>query len=381
MVMVLDKLGRLDEARSLLRPYLDHGVATNRLGIAYAGICLQTGNCDEGIETLRGLLSKPGRGSNPRQEMSDQQEMNHYLGKLYDKSGDYDRAFFHFTTANELKKRDSPFDPDAHVRMVDEILSGYTSERIGLAATSGCNSERPLFILGMPRSGTTLVEQILCSHPVVFGGGEQQQLPIIAETLDQRPGNSQVRPPSIDDLSSDKLSRAAASYLNEVAKLSGDALYVTDKMLYNFFHLGLIQLMFPRCKVVHCVRDPLDTCLSTYFQNFSGYQSFATDLRFIGIYYNSYRRLMEHWQQELDLPIHTVNYETLTGSQESETRRLLEFCELEWDPNCLNFHENPRIALTASNNQIRRPMYRTSVKRWKHYEKHIQELKSILSEG
>ena len=149
-------------------------------------------------------------------------------------------------------------------------------------------------------------------------------------------------------------------------------------MLYNFFHLGLIQLMFPRCKVIHCTRDPLDICLSIYFQKFSGYQGFATDLRYIGIYYNTYRQLMEHWQCTLDLPIHTIHYETLIESQETETRRLLDFCNLEWDDNCLEFYKNSRVAQTASYNQIRCPIYNSSRGRWKNYNKHLVELKALL---
>ena len=161
-------------------------------------------------------------------------------------------------------------------------------------------------------------------------------------------------------------------------QVSSDALHVTDKMPYNFFHLGLIQLMFPKCRVVHCVRDPLDTCLSTYFQNFSGYQGFATDLRYVGVYYNSYRRLMHHWECTLDIPIYTIKYEDLIEDQESETRALLEFCGLEWDARCLEFYKNPRVALTASYNQIRKPLYRTSRERWKNYDKYLDDLRAVL---
>ena len=377
-VMVLDKQGLHKAAYAALRPHLDCGPLDLRLAVAYAGLCQHAGRCDEAIKSLEAILSNKLSDLDPRQQAHQRQEVHNHLGKLYDRAHEYDRAFGHFMEANEYKKLTSPFDPKRHLQLVDGIISDYTRERIGKAPISGCDSNRPLFVLGMPRSGTTLIEQILCSHSSVFGGGELQEMPRIAVDMDERPGNSLVRPPLIDDLTEVKLVRGSARYLNSIGQLSGDAVYITDKLPYNFFHLGLIQLLFPRCRIVHCLRDPLDTCLSVYFQNFSGYQGFATDLQWIAIYYDTYRRLMRHWQQALNLSVHTIWYEDLVENQEMETRKLLEFCGLDWEPDCLEFYKNPRIALTASYNQIRRPLYRTSRRRWKNYEPYLDVVKKLL---
>ena len=378
MVMTLDKLGRHDEAHTLLRPHLESGHTNQKLAVAFAGLCAHAEHCDEAIDLLENLLSSPSAGQDPRQATQDRLELHHHLGKLYDKAGDYSRAFPHFRKANEIARRNSPFNPDRHLKLTEEIMVEYTRERLQSAPTSGCNSERPLFIVGMPRSGTTLVEQILCSHPAVFGGGELQELLKIAAELGGHDARNLVQPPLIGQLSEEKLRLASERYLHTLDRLSVDATRVTDKMPYNYFHLGLIQLMFPRCKVIHCVRNPLDTCLSIYFQNFNGYQGFATDLRFIGTYYNAYRQLMHHWENVLGLSIHTIRYEELLENQEGETRKLLEYCGLEWNKACLEFYKNPRVAITASSNQIRKPLYRTSRMRWKNYEHYLGELKKTM---
>ena len=154
---------------------------------------------------------------------------------------------------------------------------------------------------------------------------------------------------------------------------------MTDKMLYNVFHLGLISLLFPQSRIIHCTRDSLDTCISNYFQNYGGYNGFASDLKTTGHFITQFKRLMKHWENVLENPVLTVNYENLVANQEQVTKEIVEFCGLEWNSACLSFHKNSRLVNTASINQINQPMYSTSVTRWRNYEAHLDELKDVLN--
>jgi len=160
----------------------------------------------------------------------------------------------------------------------------------------------------------------------------------------------------------------ANGYLDRLAQVAGNEQHVTDKMPYNFMHLGLIEMLFPNARIIHCIRDPLDTCLSVYFNYFVGRHAYARDLTTLGRYYHKYEQLMLHWTQSLTLPILEVSYEDLVQDQEQVSRTMVEFCGLDWDPACLDFHNSGRTVLTSSYDQVRRPVYKTSMQRWRHYE-------------
>ena len=196
----------------------------------------------------------------------------------------------------------------------------------------------------------------------------------LAESLD--PGKPYMM--SLDRFDTPVLNRLADEYLEEIAKRSGNARYVTDKMPQNFLHLGLIDLLFPNAHVIHCRRDPIDTCLSCYFQNFSGNHPYAYSLTDLGKYYRLYRKLMNHWKKVLRIPFHEINYEDLVENQERETRKLLEFCGIDWNDACMDFQNTRRTVATASYNQVRKPIYTKSVNRWKNYENHIGRLINTL---
>ena len=234
----------------------------------------------------------------------------------------------------------------------------------------------------MPRSGTSLVEQILDTHPSVAGRGELGALAKIATALDAADREMPPYPESMDLLSIRAADRLAADYLaalrNGLDASKQDAIYLTDKTPLNFLTLGLAEVLLPGCRVIHCVRSPMDTCLSCYFTNFAFGNHFSTDLAHCGAFYRDYRRLMEHWKRVLSLPILDVRYEDLALDPEGQTRRMLEFLELPWDDRCLRFHENPRPVATASKYQVRQPVYLSSVGRWKHYERHLGELMNAL---
>jgi hypothetical protein len=230
----------------------------------------------------------------------------------------------------------------------------------------------PIFVLGMPRSGTTLVEQILASHPQVHGAGELRALQRLVDGLGDYPAAATRLAPA-------ELARLGESYLAQIRPLAGGRAHLVDKMPANFLHAGLIHLMLPGARIVHCRRDPVDTCLSCYTKLFSGEQMFAYDLRELGLFHRAYQTLMAHWRAVLppDRFIE-VDYEAVVENLEGEARRLVAFLGLPWDEACLGFHKTERPVRTASVNQVRQPIYRTSAGRWKAHAAHLEPLLSAL---
>jgi hypothetical protein len=217
----------------------------------------------------------------------------------------------------------------------------------------------------------------LASHPAVFGAGELEDIRKVSQALSTH--YQPVAYPECMNLSGfDVLAGLTAEYHAHLRSLSPVATRVTDKMPHNFLHLGLIQVLFPGARVIHVSRDPLDTCLSCYFQEFSASHSYAYDLTLLGGYYRQYERLMEHWRRVLDIPMLDVRYEDLVDDQAGTSRRMIEFCGLEWDDRVLRFHETQRNVATPSFEQVRQPMYKKSVQRWKNYEAHLAQLVAAL---
>jgi hypothetical protein len=236
----------------------------------------------------------------------------------------------------------------------------------------------------MPRSGTTLVEQILASHPEGAGAGELPDVIGMATGLPRVLGVPEAYPECVADLDRAALDRLAEGYLKRVQGRFPDARRVVDKMPQNFLHLGLIALLFPKARVVHCVRDPLDTCLSCYTTAFAVPHDYARDLGHLGRYYRAYARLMQHWRrvfEALDRPLLELPYEDVVADLEGRTRTLLAFVGLPWDERCLRFHETRRDVGTASYDQVRRPIYNTSIGRWKRFERHLGPLKAALGQS
>jgi len=231
----------------------------------------------------------------------------------------------------------------------------------------------------MPRSGTTLTEQILATHSEVYGAGELDYIKKIENSiigLDS--GNEEKYLAKINGLNKEKLTEHARTYLDKINKLDNKARFVIDKMPNNFIQIGLISLLFPEARIIHCRRNALDNCLSIYFQSFIWSHDYAVDLSDIGFYYNEHERLMSHWKEVVDIPILTVQYEDILKDQEAMSRKLLEFCDLEWDDSVMKFYDSKRDVGTASYDQVRRPIYQSSKERWKNYEKHIDPLRKEL---
>jgi hypothetical protein len=236
-----------------------------------------------------------------------------------------------------------------------------------------------VFIVGMPRSGTSLVEQILASHSVVHGAGELPHLAWIANAISRLTPSGTPYPEGAAELTQQQLSEAASRYLAALDEIAPTALRVTDKMPHNFRFLGLIQQLLPRSRIIHVHRDPLDTCLSCFFQEFSAAHAYARTLHDLGTHYLDYRRLMQHWADTLTIPLLTIQYEDLVSSIESEARRMIEFCGLDWEAQCLEYHTSTRVVRTLSAGQVNKPLYKTSVGRWRHYAEHLAELRQMLA--
>ena len=302
------------------------------------------------------------------------------LGKAYDDIKDYDRAFAHFSAACRMKRARLDYDPDQQDEIFRTICTFFSPETLQRLHGSGARSDLPIFVLGMPRSGTTLVETILASHPEVHGAGELRDLLTLAAKPKEE-CRADGYPHSLRDLSLEDFTQLGVRYVSGLRQRSTEARRITDKMPTNFLFLGLIHLMLPQAKIVHVRRNAADICLSTYSRLFSNSQYHTYDLREMGRYYAGYARLMAHWRTVL--PPGTfldLQYEELVADKEVQTRRLLDYCNLTWSDACLEPHKNERNIRTASITQVRQPVYASSVERWRGYEKHLQPLFEALGE-
>lgn len=303
------------------------------------------------------------------------------LGQLFEDSGDYDRSFQFYSRGNAITHRLRRHD-DA---MLDQRLARYrdniTPELLRRLAGGGRTGLGPIFIVGMPRSGSTLCEQILASHPLVLGGGE---LPLLARVMAL--AGQEIGSQSVDDLlrraSPSSLAAMADIYIDTVQPALGSRTRLTDKQLDNFWNVGLIHAMFPDARIIHCLRDPLDNCFSIYRRPFTRQgPSFAHDLGAIGRQYRRHLSMMEHWNAVLPGLVYTLRYETLIDDFEAETRRLVEHGRLPWDDRCLEFYRTERGVMTASATQVRRPPYRDSIGIAGRYRKHLGPLLEALEPG
>jgi tetratricopeptide (TPR) repeat protein len=296
------------------------------------------------------------------------------LGELLDKAGDYDAAFERMVVANRLARQERAaegraFDRDATRRQVDGLVTHFTPATFQRTRGWGIQSELPVFIVGMPRSGTTLTEQIVASHPRVFGTGERKDIGRIARILG---ADGPARDPLVWDR--EVVSREADAHLARLQARGGRAARVTDKMPDNILWLGLIAVLFPGARVVFCRRDLRDVGLSCYFQNFTDGMAWSNDLEDCAVRAREIERLTRHWRAALPLRMLEVQYENLVSDLEGESRRLIDFLGLPWDPTCLAFHETDRPIMTASVWQVRQPLYASSVGRWRHYRRHLGPL-------
>lgn len=331
---------------------------------------------DPEIEAMEAVLAS----RDPQLCLEDRVRLRFALGKAWLDVSNAERAFEHLHEGNRLKRATLTYDAESTGRWMREIAGTFTPALMARLAGAGDSTQAPVFIVGMPRSGTTLMEQILASHPDVHGAGE---LTLLRDLVaDIAVGAPEGYPHLFARLQPQDLAPVGRGYAERLCALAPGRKRVVDKEPLNFLYCGLIHLILPNARIVHCRRNALDTCLSCYTKPFVGELGFAYDLRELGLYYRHYEMLMAHWRAVLPPErFMEVDYETLVEDLEGQGRRLTDFCGLEWNEACLTFHQTRRHVLTASAAQVREPLYRSSVGRWKSYACYLEPLLCALGEA
>lgn len=297
---------------------------------------------------------------------SEQQEALEFaLGKMWSDLKAYETSFLHYRSGNDLVRARLPFNAEAYIADTTKLIETLSAERIA-HLPAGSPSNLPILIVGTPRSGTTLTEQIISSHSLVAGAGEMEYW-------------SRIGPLLMAEFTEEKSRFASQGYLELLKQHGADAQRITDKMPGNFQRVGQIHAVFPNAKFIHTKRHPLDACLSIYFQSFHDGHSYKADLESLAVWYEQYQRLMAHWRAALPPGVmYELQYEALVEDVEGESRKLMDFLGLDWEPGQLDFHKQDRAVFTCSKWQARQPIYKTSKNRWRHYEKHLEPLLSLL---
>jgi tetratricopeptide (TPR) repeat protein len=301
------------------------------------------------------------------------------LGKALEDTGRYDQAFRYLLEGNQLKRKQFRYSLEEWQAFFEKLKSIFNAEFLRGFPGAGVLDDTPIFILGMPRSGSSLVEQILASHPDVFGAGEVRTLPALCAEGAQR--RSLPFPDYFQQLRDSDWRDMGAQYLAALRAKNPIAPRITDKMPQNFRFVGAISIMLPRARIVHCQRNPLDNCWSMYKNLFAEGHPYAYDLQELGKFYSNYQSLMAHWNAVLPGRIYNLSYEKLVGDPQAEIRGLLEFCELPFDQRCVDFHRNERAVNTMSAAQVKRPINADSIESWSFFRDHLEPLSRELSQG
>ncbi len=319
---------------------------------------------------LKSMIDEPGQTENNRAVL-------HFaLGKMYEDCKLYEQAFEHFDLGNQIEDRKRGYRPEAYRNLVTRLIESFSRNFFSETSGLGHSSHLPLFIVGMPRSGTTLIEQILACHPDVFGAGELPWFIKCAHDLPETVRSSRPYPECISGLGEKEAVSLGQSYIDYIISLAGsdNHKYIINKWPNNYERVGLIARIFPNARFIHCQRNPMDNLISQYTLMFPNSVDHSYDLFNLGAHYTQYERLMRHWEDVLSERFFHIQYEDLVQEQEAWTHNLLDFLDLPWDPACLSFHESERVVRTYSDDQVRKPMYSSSVARWKNYEKHLEPL-------
>lgn len=403
--IALDDLGRYDEAVAAARKGVE--LAPRAEAHVNLGVALQVrGELDAAAAAFRDAveinpdlvpalysLVASGQRSDPdlipviervleKKRLTDDNRAQLYfaLAKLHDAVGQHEAAFEAARQGHLIDIKRAPYDPLLQDRFVANMKSVFTQPFFAERSSFGSGSPKPIFIVGLPRTGTTLVEQVLASHSQVAGAGELLEIPRLIRSLPQFVRTTHKYPQAAIDLDEPSTLRLASSYLRALRNLAGASPRVTDKLPSNAFHLGFLALLFPQAKFIYCVRNPYDTFISTYLMRFRKPLSYAQDMRSFAHYYKSCRDIMAYWQEVLPVKILTVRYEDFVRDQLSGTRALLDHCGLAWEEGCLRFHETVRPVRTGSSAQVRKPLYESSIGRYHPYARQLEELRSLLGE-
>jgi len=305
------------------------------------------------------------------------------LGKMREDVGRYEDAFAAYAEGNRLQHEQFPHDEAREVALTECLQSVFSASFFASRPKPAYADKAPIFIVGMPRSGTSLIEQILSTYPGVYGAGELSDLDDVVHAIATKTGEQvDAYPEVVTTLSADEFHRLGETYIERIWRLAPEAERITDKMPANFLHLGMIHLMLPHARIIHAMRDPMDSCFSCYSRLFANNNlDFAYSLDTVGRYYVRYIQLMQHWHRVLPTgTVLDVRYEDMVTDTEGQARRLLDHLGLPWDERCLDFHRNKRVVKTASIAQVRKPIYRSSIARWKHFETHLSPLLDIVKD-
>ncbi|MGA7712267.1 MAG: sulfotransferase [Rhizomicrobium sp.] len=366
----LEQLGRGKEARKAYE--LAVALSPETTGYHYElATCARFVANDPRLVALERLAQRLSNFSSTNQML-----LHFALAKAYDDLGHYAQAFQHLTAGNAIRRRLSRYDEAADIGLTRAIANAFTANVFEGKRGMGHPSELPVFVIGMPRSGTTLVEQILASHPEVFGAGELKYL----HKLIGYGYAGENFPAGIMSLSGEDLRRCGGFYATRLSAHAPKARRIVDKMPANFRLIGLIHLALPKARIIHVRRDPLDTCFSCYAGMFAPVgMEFSYDLGSLGRYYKAYEELMAHWRAVLPpATMLEVDYERLVDDLEAQARRIVGYCGLDWNPRCLDFHRTDRVVITGSAFQVRRPIYRTSIGRATPYAPWLGTLREAL---
>jgi tetratricopeptide (TPR) repeat protein len=373
--VALQALGRFEEAQSAFERAIE--LAPNE-----ATVHLNLANMEKFKPSDRRLPGLERLLDEVHSLDEEQQVAAHFaMGKALADLKRHDEAFAELKKANVLKRKQIVYDERERLAMFGKIRTTFTRDRIASGSASGDRSCAPIFIVGMPRSGTTLVEQVLASHSKVFGAGELETFKEVIGEAANNQGALPAYPGLVEVLSPERIRQIGQTYSARVRAMSPGAERIVDKMPLNFIFVGLIHMALPNARIIHMQRDPLDTCVSCYSLLFTGNQPFAYDLAELGRYYRGYEAVMDHWQQVLPAgTMINVQYEDLVDNLEIVSREVLRHCGLEWQDACLDFHDTRRIVRTASLMQVRKPLYRSSIGGWRRYARHLRPLADALGQ-
>ena len=373
---VLKELGRLDDARQCYLQSLALDPSVTGVYVNYADSVTFTADNPQ-FKAMQALRD----GTSPLND-TDRLQLDFALAKAYADLGDHRSSFARLKSGNALKRLRVPYDERAALALFDRIEAVFTADlmRDKQALGGGNRSDAPIFVIGMPRSGTTLVEQILASHPQVHGAGEVAAYNDVINEVRGPGGTAASFPEFVAALDAGAITQIGARYVAELRKLARSAPSITDKMPSNFYFAGLIHLTLPHAHIIHTVRDPADTCVSCFSKLFSAQQNYSYDLGELGRYHRRYQGLMAHWRRVLPPErLLDVRYEDVVADLEGKARRIIAHCGLAWDDRCLAFHRTERAVKTASATQVRQPIYRSAVGRWMAYKEFLGPLLEALN--
>ncbi len=402
LALALRQMGRAEEAVEPLKDVLLFKPDDEEARVNLALTLKQLGQTGSAMEELDRLLTRrPSCGRawyhlsmiRPQQELipavekiinipelpdEDAMYCHFALGNFMDSGKMYDQAFGHYLKANERHRKTLTYRADENTEYADRLIRVFSKDFFDVRQNFGSSSQVPVFVVGMPRSGTTLVEQIISSHSAIHGAGEIRACPAINYTIAHQLKHQRPDPECIALLDKTMGADYAEQYLHELTSHCSTAARITDKEPGNFFRIGLIKTLFPNAYIINCQRSPLDNCISAFFHCFTAFQA-SFELSELGHFYRDHQRLMSHWHALFPDQILTVQYEELVRDQERVSSQMIDYLDLEWDEKCLEFHDNKRNVMTPSNMQVRRPMYQDSIDRWKCYEKHLHPLIEVLN--